>query len=294
MPEIGTRAPESWPRHASPEVVQRWAEAPLALGDGGTTRFVSLGTGPPVVCVPSLVGWKESLARVVVALSACFRASVYDLRARRLDGAPIAWEDHLADLDQVAETLAPGRVGLFGHSLGGAIALAWAVRRPERVAALVLSSTFVRARLDPAVWGKRVFEQAIVLAANRWLPDPVGLGLLRCLRDAGAWVYDRHCDESLLRLTRDGVRASRWGEVASRIRLARSFDARPLLAGVRCPVLVAVGEREPRYVRDDAKALVDGIPGAVLAVIPDGNHLHPLSRAAALASLVGGWLRERL
>lgn len=294
MPEVGTRAPECWRKLTPPQVVARWSEAPFALDDGGTTQIVSLGEGPPLVCVPSLVGWKESLARLVVALSPRLRTTVYDLRARRLDGAPVEWEDHLRDLDRVAETHAPGRLALFGHSLGGAVALKWAVRRPERVAGLVLSSTFVRARLDPAVWGKRVFEQALVLAANRWLPDPMGLRALRALRDAGAWVYDPHCDDDVLRLVREGVREGRFGVLASRIRLARSYDARPLLARVRCPTLVVVGEREADYFHDDAAELARGIPEASRAVIPDGSHLHPVTRAGELAAVIAPWLLGKL
>lgn len=290
MPEVGTRAPRTWRELVPPGVVARWRETPIALDDGNATQAVFLGDGPPLVCVPSLVGWKESLAPLVVALSARFRTGVYDLRARRLDGEPVGWEDHLRDLDRVADAIAPERLLLFGHSLGGAIALQWAARRPERVAGLVLSSTFLRVRLDPAVWGKRVFEQAFVLAVNRWLPDPAGMWALRALRDAGAWVYDPHCDDRVLRLVRQGAREGSFAVFASRVRLARTYDARPFLGRVRCPVLVVVGEREPAHFHDDAAALARGIPAAARAVIPGASHLHPVTRADALAAAISPWL----
>jgi pimeloyl-ACP methyl ester carboxylesterase len=194
----------------------------------------------------------------------------------------------------VADRLAPGRLGLLGHSLGGALALQWAVRFPGRVSALVLSSTYARIRFDPSAWWTRFVVQGAVLAANRWLPEFIALPAARALARRELWVYDRHCDDGTLRLVRAGVRATRVAAARRRVALARSFDARPLLARVRCPALVVVGALESRFARESAEELARGIAGAELRVIPEGNHLLHLSRAEVYNQVVGEWFARHL
>jgi pimeloyl-ACP methyl ester carboxylesterase len=46
--------------------------------------------------------------------------------------------DYLADLDEVIARLAPGRVVLVGHSMGGSVCGYYAGTRPDRIAALAL------------------------------------------------------------------------------------------------------------------------------------------------------------
>src|SRR3990170_5517188 len=66
---------------------------------------------------------------VIRALEGRYRALAPDLGAG-------PWE---AELDRL-EGLAPGSLALAGYSMGGRLALALALRRPERVQALVLVS----------------------------------------------------------------------------------------------------------------------------------------------------------
>lgn len=70
------------------------------------------------------------------------------------DGNAKTIDQHLADLDAVIATLAPGRkVVLVGHSYGGLLASEFARRHPGRVQGLVL--------VDPTTMGQRhAFRQA--------------------------------------------------------------------------------------------------------------------------------------
>jgi proline iminopeptidase len=286
--ELSCSTLRGWERYVPPEVAAAWQQQQLRLGDGTFTRAVTGGTGPTLVLVPPIVGWKEALWPQAVGLASRFRTVVYDLRERAAGG--VGWEEHLSDLERVTQRLAPPRFALLGHSLGGALALQYAVRHPERVAALVLSSTHARVRLDPEVWWSRLAVQGVALAANRWLPEAWALRVARALTRRGLWVYDRHCDEDLLRFVRAGVRSARPAAARARVALARSFDAAPLLAQVRCPTLVVVGGDESRWARESAEELAHGIRGAELRVVPEANHLLHLSRAALYNQIVGDWL----
>jgi pimeloyl-ACP methyl ester carboxylesterase len=64
----------------------------------------------------------------------------------------------------------------------------------------------------------------------------------------------------------------------------------PLLAEIRCPTLVAVGEADAIISMPMAQSLVQGIPGAWLEVIAGSGHLTTLERPQETTALLRSWL----
>jgi 3-oxoadipate enol-lactonase len=60
--------------------------------------------------------------------------------------------------------------------------------------------------------------------------------------------------------------------------MAERPDSTPLLAGIRCPTQIIVGELDQPTPPADAQLLADRIPGASLAVIPEAAHLSNLEQ----------------
>jgi pimeloyl-ACP methyl ester carboxylesterase len=300
-----TRLDPAWRHHAPPSWQTGWDPAPFALEEG-ETEVVVMGSGPPLILLPPLPGWKEAWLACALRLARSFRLVTFDLRTRGHSGAPGAraageaagggrrgsgWDRLLDDLERVADAFAPGRAAVVGHSLGGALAQRWALARPERTAALVLSSTFARMSTPRGDRWRRFVEQPLVLASQRWLPEPLALRVARWLAVRGAWVYDSGCDAELLRFVRFAIRTVPLGLAAQRVRLAYEHDLRAELAAVACPTLVVRGERESRFVHQAAEELARLIPGAELRVSPGAGHLHPLSNASWLCESLEEWLR---
>jgi pimeloyl-ACP methyl ester carboxylesterase len=200
----------------------------------------------------------------------------------------------LDDLERVLDTFAPGAIAVAGHSMGGALAQHWALRRPERVTALVLSSSFARVTDPPANWYGRYLEQPLVVASQRLLSPRTALALARWFARRGAWVYDRRCDDRLLGFVRFCMRDCPAAYVRSALRLLAAHDTRGALAGLRCPTLVLVGERESPFARPAADELHRLIVGSEFAVSPDASHLHPLSHPEWVAETITRWLDRRL
>jgi len=284
---VGVRLRDGWRERVDPAWLAGWAPEVFDLGDG-TTEVVSMGEGPAVLLLPSLPGFKEAWIAVAHRLAHRYRVVTFDLRTR-FPGAP-TWQALVADVERVADAFAPGRAAVIGHSLGGALAQHWVLRRPERVRALVLSSSFARIGGGRGQWGKRWLEQPGVLALQRWLPEALAARL--ATRDAtrGVWVYDTHCDARMLAFVRHAIRTLPVGVGARAVRLAFAHDTREALARIDCPTLVVIGEHETAWARAASDDLAARIPGATLRRSPGVAHLHPLSGAEWLATAASEWI----
>ena len=288
MRSIAARLADGWQRSADPSWLEGWVERDVEL-PGGFTRMVVMGEGPPLLLVPPLPGFKEAYVACAFRLARRFRVVTYDLRSV-FDGRP-PWEALLDDLLRVADAVAPGLTAIAGHSLGGAVAQRFALAHPERVAALVLSSSFARVVTPRSQWRARFLEQPAVLAALRFLPESRALARARDLAERGGWVFDPRCDRHVLGLVCHGVRHVPAGLALRRVGLAFGHDTRADLPRLRCTTLVIAGERESVHYRAASEELARLIPRARLALSPGAGHLHPLSNsewfATAIAECVG-------
>jgi pimeloyl-ACP methyl ester carboxylesterase len=128
----------------------------LFIDDGGEA-------GTPVLFVHSAAGSSELFAAQLDHLRAAGRRAIaIDLRGHGRSRPPAdgdySIEGMATDVGAVADHLGLARFVLVGHSLGGAVSVAFAGRHPDRVAGLLL--------LDPASDGRTIpAEQADQLMA---------------------------------------------------------------------------------------------------------------------------------
>src|SRR6186713_1113280 len=115
-------------------------------GDGAQIAMASLGRGPPLLRAAHWLSHVEHDARSPVwthwleALSRDHTYIRYDQRGCGLSdqASPAAsFEAWVEDLEAVVEAQGLKRFPLFGMSQGGAIAIAYAARHPERVSHLI-------------------------------------------------------------------------------------------------------------------------------------------------------------
>jgi pimeloyl-ACP methyl ester carboxylesterase len=67
-------------------------------------------------------------------------------------------------------------------------------------------------------------------------------------------------------------------------------DSRPLLASIRCPTLVLVGDADIATPPELNKEIAAGIPGAKLTIVPDCGHLSTLEQPEAVNAALAEWL----
>jgi pimeloyl-ACP methyl ester carboxylesterase len=257
----------------------------------------SRGEGSPVVFVHGFSNdrfvW-EDLAR---ALPEAFRPICYDLRGHGDSGWSIDCRyhlfDHARDLAELFDALGLERAALVGHSLGGNVATLFAARHPERVRALALVDTGPALGAD--AWRRAsgdLSEQARAfgdVAEYRRL-----LGLAYPL--AASAALDRLARTSLVQ-RRDGrfepkldpVLLELLGtEQQLRETEAALWDA---LAKLRCPVLLARGERSAMLPEPVARRMVDDvIADARLVQIPNAGHAIAFDNGPALRAELEAFL----
>jgi len=116
--------------------------------DGLRYHYLDEGSGEPVVMVHGNPTWSFYYRDLVKALRDEYRVIVPDHIGCGLSDKPddaryrYTLSQRVADFEAFLDHLDPGKsITLVAHDWGGMIAMAWAVRHPDRVARIVLMNT---------------------------------------------------------------------------------------------------------------------------------------------------------
>ena len=219
----------------------------------------------------------------------CTKALWAPQMAALADIATITVADHMrhdtmAGIAKSILAVAPERFALAGLSMGGYIAFAMMRLAPDRIAKLALLDTSARPDQPEQKTGR---EKFIAMAQAGKLQDVVDTLTPRFIHK------NRHNDEPLKKIVR--AMAADTGAEAF-VRQTKAImsrqDARPLLAEIKCPTLVLVGDGDELTPPDLAKEVAGGISGAKLVVVPDCGHLSTLEKPEAVNATLAGWLNS--
>ncbi|HEX6105170.1 MAG TPA: alpha/beta fold hydrolase [Gemmatimonadales bacterium] len=196
--------------------------------------------------------------------------------------ADISFGAWVSDLAAVVECAGLGRFDLLGISQGGAIALAYAARHPDRVAHLVICGGYARGMLrrDPTPERQEAAGALLKLVRHGWggrMPALRQLFSLQFLPDANA---------EQLRWFDDLQRVSATADVAART-LAEfdRIDVSDLLRLVEVPTLVLHSRHDARVPFQQGRELASGIRGAQFVPLESRNHL-PLGTEPAFGEMM--------
>ena len=290
----GTLAMIRFDRPAA-EVAARWATPPSQFVevDGMRVHVRDRGAGPALVLVHgsnsalfTWEGWAAELAgkRRVIAL---------DLPGHGLTGphpqGRYSAKDMAEFLDHVMTELGVDRFSLAGNSMGGHVALVYALAHPERVDKLILVDAAGLPREEPRPLVLRVAAWPILgpistVVTPRFI---VATSVREVYGDPGK-VTDELIDRYYDLLLREGNRR------ATRIRLSMPDDtaAARRLGELRLPVLILWGARDRWILPKYGERLRDAIPGARLVVFGELGHVPMEEDPVATARAVSAFLDE--
>ena len=246
--------------------------------DGVRLAWASIGDGPPLVKASNWLThldfeWGSPIwQHWWTELSKHHRVIRYDERGNGMsqrDVPDVSFDTWVRDLETVVDAAGLDRFSLIGISRGGAIAIAYAVKHPERVNKLVLYGAFPvgsyhygspeelearRALISLTRLGWGLHHPAFCrMFTNRFMPNSTP-------------AHENWFDD-LQRVSTSAENAARLMDVDSGI------DVRALLREVRVPTLVLHCDRDQVVPPERGRELAAEIPGARYVSLPSANHL---------------------
>jgi pimeloyl-ACP methyl ester carboxylesterase len=212
------------------------------------------------------------------------------------------------DLEALLDHLGVTRTHVVGHSFGARVALAYAIRRPERVASLTVADTQVSCLQPPMrlrdwphwnAWKKQLIElghdtlpsedEVInyrLLASFNRLSRQLANGGPPDARRRGPSLRDRD-------MGRKG--AENWERLMSSTSAGRDFEndseiTIPALRRIAVPTLMMYGEFS--HCLPTCRALSELIPHSDVMLVRDAGHFHPVIKPQRFVRALLRFLRH--
>jgi len=272
--------------------------ADVAVSGDVVLRYLTAGSGPPLVMLPGWSQTAELFRPQVETLSATHEVLALDHRGHGRSDTPAAgYHIHrlAADVHEVLTTLDLREVRLLGHSMGCAVIWSYLeLFGDDRIAAVVLVDQMPCALRNP-LWADADAEQAgaTIDVDGLWAftnglrgdgEDP-RIGFLSGTTSDGldADVLDRLVAENLLfdRTLAAGLLFD-----------TATHDWRAALGGIDVPTLVVAGD-SPNVPIASQRAMAEAIPGARfehVGGVSGGTHFPFVESPAAFGAAVADFL----
>ncbi|MDG2303979.1 MAG: alpha/beta hydrolase [Candidatus Binatia bacterium] len=249
--------------------------------------------GRPFVLVHGFTGSRDDFADVLEPLGALGRTLVPDGRGHggtSNPGSGYTLDQLTADLTGFMDAAGVDRCDLLGHSLGGMVALRFALAHPERLASLVLMDTADRTLGSSRFggWALRNLVRRLpprllwrmVRANRKRLPEP----MRRAEQDMGPDLY---WNRLLVKL--EALDPTVYSDLMREIMGQEPVTDR--LGEIRCPTLVLVGDQDERFL-GPSRRMAREIPSARLVVIADAHHSPQIEARGAWLGAIGEHLER--
>jgi pimeloyl-ACP methyl ester carboxylesterase/AraC-like DNA-binding protein len=246
--------------------------------DGTKLAYSMVGDGPPLVKTANWLNhiehdWKSPLWRHWITEFTAGRSLVrYDERGNGLsdwDTPELSLDAFVNDLECVVDELKLETFDLLAISQGAAVAIAYAVRHPERVRHLVICNGYAAGwavRAEPAELARR--EAMLTLTQVGWGADEP------TYRQIFTNIYIPEATAEQMGWFNEVQRLSASPENAVRLqRVLGALDVRDLLPLVQTPTLVFHSRNDQAVPFAQGEQLAADIPGAAFIPLESRNHI---------------------
>ena len=237
---------------------------------GNDFYYEEQGKGPPILLIPPSGSTASTWGALVSDLAGANRVIAYDRRGYSRSGgkAVRSAAEHALDAAALLDALEARPTVAVGTSAGATIALDLAVRRPDRVRAVVVHEAPWRALRHPDASGLGTLARMQWLAWRGRYPEAAEV-LLRWVysyRDGGsAW-------DAFPQQWRQTARENGRSVIAD---LRATMDGYPSprdLAKITAPIVCTYGSRSRSYMHAVTRSLAQAIPTGTVREIDGAAH----------------------
>ena len=247
--------------------------------DGVRVAYAATGSGAPLVRAPHWLthiefDWQMPVRRHwIEEFSKTYRYFRFDPRGTGLsqrDAPEIGLEGWVRDLEAVVDAAGLARFALLGPSQGGAVAIEYAVRHPERVSRLVLVGAFARGKNKRSPEQSEDARAQLKLVELGWGSDDPAYRQV-----FASQMMPTGSAQEVASLT-EMMRLSATPATAVQIvRMLYDIDVMASARRVGCPTLLLHSRGDRRVPHEEGQFLAGLIPGARFVTIESINHLLP-------------------
>jgi pimeloyl-ACP methyl ester carboxylesterase len=224
--------------------------------DGVKIYYEDQGSGPAILLGHAYSSSGRMWDGFVDAMKGDYRVITYDMRGHDRSDSPADQAQYtedatVGDIEAIMTACGVGEAVLGGLSLGGYMALAYYLKHPQKVRALILCSTGPGFRNPQARQG--------------W--NDTSEGIARRFEEQGLEALSRGAE----------VRASQQRSAAGLAMAARGmlaqFDARVIesLEHIAVPTLIVMGSRDQAYAAS-TEYMAGKVPNSTKVIIDDAGH----------------------
>lgn len=263
----------------------------FTFSDGVSVSLVDAGSGSALFLVPGADGIKETFRYQLVELSRRYRVLSADLR----DGvtSDLGFDRLAIDIEEILHDRGIDRAVVLGQSLGGAVAMRFAVRYPTHVRGLVIVNSLARVDYDHVGFNRSMLIP-VAMATTRYLPTALARVAARLWCRLNVWLFDSSPgrDRLIAYALTTGGRAVDPRESGARVDLLKQEDLRPELSSIAAPTLVLKGSLDSYTLAAWSREIADLIPSARYTEIAGTGHCSHISMPDQFNRKLLDWLSE--
>jgi 3-oxoadipate enol-lactonase len=249
--------------------------------DGATIAYQVVGSGRPLCFVHGFTLDRTMWQSQVEYFSQQYQVITYDLRGYGHSSAPDRAYSHSKDLQELLDYLQIKKTYLVGLSLGGEIAVEFALEYQEYIEKLILADSSLSGFKSTVNWNVHAEDGGIEAAKQRWLNHDV-------------FKYSRTQEPSHQALSRIIANYSGWHWVNRDLRKFSTPPSINRLQEVTVPTLVILGRNDLLYFHAIAEVLVDRIEESQKVVIQEAGHMVNMDNPTAFNQELEKFLKQSI
>ena len=253
------------------------------------TRPISLhtsinGQGLPLVFIHGWAAshcfWKHQIKKFQVE----YRVLAYDLRGHGDSDKPSTGyeiSNHISDLETLLTQERISEPILVGHSLGGMIALQYALESQNPPCALVLVGT----NPHPVP----TFKRSIQFSFLSWI---IGLSRSRAAKFTRSQIFSPNADPELVEWVNQDSLRTPTHVIRQTLKAVKAFNVTDNLPEIECPICIINGEYETAVDSESVTQMLQLMPQAVFISIPGSGHNVMLEKPELFNDALDSFLRS--
>jgi len=241
-----------------------------------------------VFAIPGIGGDASLFALVGETLAPHIRLIAHDLPGygdAPMAERPYGFPDLARGLAEHGAREGVERLHVVGHSIGGMVAMEFALTYPERTASLVLSGT-------TSFFGSAdgSFQKAFL--KDRLAPLDAGRSMAELAETFTSSLLGSDAGPKAMELAKKGFAATPADAYRMAITCLTTFNRRDDIQRIAAPCLLIAGDEDPNAPLKTMTRMAGAIPGARLKVLEHTGHMAPFEKSIQFACLMREFYEE--